>query len=60
MPGGLGGKVGEAVWQAPTDGCTVLVMSETWTTYGVNGASTTTVKGWNYFVFGGSPGVIAA
>lgn len=59
MPGGLGGKGAEAVWQAEKDGCTILGMSETSMTYGVNGASTTTAKDWNYYIFAGSPGVIA-
>lgn len=58
MPGAKGTKGGNAVWQGKHDGCTVLGMSETTMTYGVNGALTTT-KDWHYHIFGGSPGVIA-
>ena len=58
MPGAAGTKGGNAVWQGDHDGCTVLGMSETTMTYGVNGALTTT-KDWHYHIFGGSPGVIA-
>ena len=58
MPGAAGTKGGNSVWQGPHDGCTVLGMSETTMTYGVNGALTTT-KDWHYHIFGGSPGVIA-
>lgn len=53
------GTAGAAeVWQAPHDGCTVLSVSESSMTYGVNGG-TTTAKDWHYHIFGGSPGVIA-
>ncbi len=58
MPGAAGTKAGNDVWQGPHDGCTVLGMSETTMTYGVNGALTT-AKDWHYHIFGGSPGVIA-
>jgi len=58
MPGAAGTKAGNDVWQGPHDGCTVLGMSETTMTYGVNGALTT-AKDWHYYIFGGSPGVIA-
>lgn len=58
MPGAKGTKAGNSVWQGKHDGCTVLGMSETTMTYGVNGSLTTT-KDWHYHIFGGSPGVIA-
>ena len=58
MPGAAGTKGGNEVWQGKHDGCTVLGMSETTMTYGVNGALTTT-KDWHYHIFGGSPGVLA-
>lgn len=46
------------VWAAPHDGCTILSYSESSLTFAVN-ASPQTVKDWHYFIFGGSPGVIA-
>lgn len=57
-PAALGTAAAAEVMQAPHDGCTILSVSESSMTYGVNGG-TTTAKDWHYHIFGGSPGVIA-
>lgn len=58
-PGGKGGIGANFVWNSKHDGYTILGASETSMTYGVNGACRKTAKFWNYYISGGSPGVIA-
>ena len=57
--GGLGGIAANFVWNSKHDGYTILGASETAMTYGVNGACEKTAKYWNFYISGGSPGVIA-
>lgn len=58
-PGGLGGIAANFVWNSKHDGYTILGASETAMTYGVNGVCEKTAKFWNFYISGGSPGVIA-
>jgi tripartite-type tricarboxylate transporter receptor subunit TctC len=58
-PGGKGGIAANFVWNSKHDGYTILGASETSMTYGVNGACEKTAKFWNFYISGGSPGVIA-
>lgn len=57
--GGLGGIAANFVWNSKHDGYTILGASETAMTYCVNGAFDKTAKVWNFYISGGSPGVIA-
>ena len=57
--GGNGGIAANFVWNSKHDGYTILGASETAMTYGINGACEKTAKYWNYYISGGSPGVIA-
>jgi tripartite-type tricarboxylate transporter receptor subunit TctC len=58
LPGANGGTAGMKVFNAPHDGYTVLGASETSVFFGVNDVSPT-AKNWEFFIGGGSPGVIA-
>jgi len=58
LPGANGGTAGMKVWNSPHDGYTVLGASETALFFGVNDVSPT-AKNWEFFIGGGSPGVIA-
>jgi len=58
-PGGLGGIAANFVWNSAHDGYTILGASETAMTYGINGACDKIAKFWNFYISGGSPGVIA-
>ena len=58
LPGANGGNGGMKVWNAPHDGYTVLGASETSMFFGVNDVAPTADQ-WNFFIAGGSPGVIA-
>jgi len=59
MPGGQAGIATEHVWTSPRDGYTLLGISETGLFMPANGGHTTTTKDWEYFMVGGSPGVLA-
>lgn len=59
MPGGQAGIATEYVWTKPHDGYTILGISETGLFMPANGGHYTTTKDWDYFMAGGSPGVIA-
>ncbi len=59
MPGGLGGTAAEYVWAQPHDGYSLLGVSETSSTFLVNEATRHGAKDWQWFIVGGSPGVIA-
>lgn len=56
--GGLGGIAANYVWNAPHDGYTLIGASETSMTYAVNGAFGESIKVWDYYISGGSPGVV--
>jgi len=56
---GLGGVAANFVWNSKHDGYTILGASETAMTYCINGAFDKTAKVWNFYISGGSPGVIA-
>lgn len=58
LPGANGGTAAMKVFSAPTDGYTVLGASETSLFFGVNDVAPT-AKDWEFFIGGGSPGVIA-
>lgn len=58
-PGGLGGIAANFVWNSKHDGYTILGASETAMNYGVNGVCEKTARFWNFYIPGGSPGVIA-
>lgn len=57
-PGGSGGLAANYVWNQPHDGYTLIGASETSMTYAVNGAFPQSIKVWDYYISGGSPGVI--
>lgn len=59
MPGGLGGTAAEYVWQQSHDGYTLLGVSETATTFLVNGATKHGISDWVFYIAAGSPGIIA-
>lgn len=58
LPGANGGNGAMKVWNNKHDGYSVLGMSETTCFYGVNDVGPTADK-WEFFIAGGSPGVIA-
>lgn len=58
LPGANGGTAGMKVMNSPHDGYTILGASETSVFFGVNDVSPT-AKNWEFFIGGGSPGVIA-
>ncbi len=58
MPGNNGGTATEFVWLKPRDGYNILGASETNLFLPANGGHSTTTKDWEYFMAGGSPGVI--
>lgn len=57
LPGANGGTGAMRVWNAPHDGYSILGASETAMFFGVNGVAPT-ADSWEYFIVGGSPGVI--
>ncbi len=58
MVGGLGGVAMDYVWNKPRDGYNILGISETGLFLPGNGGHHTTTKDWEYFMAGGSPGVV--
>jgi len=58
MPGNNDGTATEFVWSKPHDGYNLLGASETNLFLPANGGHNTTTKDWEYFMAGGSPGVI--
>jgi len=58
MTGGRGGVAAAWGWDAPHDGYRWLGASETLVTMAVNGAHSTTMKDWEFFVIASSPGVL--
>ncbi len=58
LPGAKGGTGAMRVWNSPHDGYTVLGASETSLFFGVNDVAPT-ADNWEFFIAGGSPGVIA-
>ena len=52
------GVATDYVWQKPHDGYTLYGVSESGLTYPVIGAHKTTTKDWEFFIAGGSPGVV--
>ncbi len=59
MPGALGGTAVNYVWNQRHDGYRMVGVSEGALGHGVLGLHTTTAKDWEYFMVGGTPGIIA-
>jgi len=59
MPGALGGAATNYVWNQPRNGYTVAGISEGALGHSVLGLHKKTAKDWDYFMIGGTPGVIS-
>jgi tripartite-type tricarboxylate transporter receptor subunit TctC len=57
LPGANGGTGAMRVWNAPRDGYAILGASETAMFFGVNAVAPLAAE-WEYFIVGGSPGVV--
>ncbi|WP_041525026.1 tripartite tricarboxylate transporter substrate binding protein [Gilvimarinus agarilyticus] len=59
MPGSLGGSAIHYVWNQPHDGYHLVGISESVLGHSVLGLHTSTAKDWDYFIVGGTLGVIS-
>ncbi len=59
MPGALGGTAVNYVWNQPRDGYNLIGLSEGALGHSVLGLHTSTAKDWEYFMVGGTPGIIS-
>lgn len=59
MPGALGGTAVNYVWNQRHDGYRMVGLSEGALGHSVLGLHTSTAKDWEYFMVGGTPGIIA-
>lgn len=59
MPGALGGTAVNYVWNQKHDGYNIVGISEGALSHGVLGVHNKTAKDWDYFMVGGTPGILS-
>lgn len=59
VPAGGGGAAANQVWSAPHDGYTLIGFFEGIFNFAVMNAHNSTVKDWEYFLLGGTPGILS-